>query len=504
MADTEIESGINLESPTQQNKDNILDNIDEQEIEINDKLRNTFFVILCLVYCISCCDGGIIPQQNLKLIESFDKSGGDSRVGLFSSIDYIGRILGAVLMSFLINKIDRKIYFSGCCFLKGITLFIPLIKKTYTINLIFRLISGIPQTLLTSYGTMWTDQFGKRKHRSMMLAILQFFTLIGAIVGYGIGIIWNAILGSDKTKDLTWRLSFLVEGIGLVVLGFIFLFFPKLYFSSSFYLNQDSDYKGKEKLSEQANKDLLKENNPSFWKQLPQIVCTKLFIFMSISNTVAFFGMRVIQYYADKYMEKVLLLGEKIKQSLYVILCITGPIIGNIVIGIVCTKIGGYASKNGMKLILVLNIVASISSTFITVTLSPILSLFCCWLYLFCFASAVPLQGGLIIASLPKNLKSNGFALNMFFLNLIGSFPSAYVYSLIADSLDKHYNGEERKKYRTAMTITMLYNYVGLILAFMAGIFRFRIEGELDKEKEKEKEKEANDEKGETTELMNV
>ena len=50
------------------------------------------------------------------------------------------------------------------------------------------------------------------------------------------------------------------------------------------------------------------------------------------------------------------------------------------------------------------------------------------------------------------------------------------------------------------MTITMLYNYVGLILAFMAGIFRFRIEGELDKEKEKE----ANDKKEVATELMNV
>ena len=41
-------------------------------------------------------------------------------------------------------------------------------------------------------------------------------------------------------------------------------------------------------------------------KQLPKILCTKLYILMSIGNTVAFFGMRVIQFYADKYMEIVL------------------------------------------------------------------------------------------------------------------------------------------------------------------------------------------------------
>ena len=76
----------------------------------------------------------------------------------------------------------------------------------------------------------------------------------------------------------------------------------------------------------------MKNPQNSFWKQLPQLVCTKLFIFMSISNTVAFFGMRVIQYYADKYMEKVLKISENIKHILYIIICITGPIVGNIIV----------------------------------------------------------------------------------------------------------------------------------------------------------------------------
>ena len=476
MIDNEPDSSIHKIPIYETKNDNY-----EEEIVINDQLRNNFFILLCAEYIISCCDGGIIPQQNKNIQKDFNDDG-DSRVGLFCSIDFIGRILGAIAMSFLINKIDRKIYFSGCCFFKGFTLIVPLFTINYNINLISRFFSGIPQTLLTSYGTIWTDQFGKRKNRSMMLPILNFSTLLGVIVGYGIAIICDFFL--QNSKFLAWRLSFFIEGFTLGVLGAIFLLYPKIYFSSTFYLNKDDDYKGKENLKHINDKV---EQDNSFWKQLPEILCTKLFIFMSISNTVAFFGARVIQFYADKYMEVVLKIKQNIKYFLFIFLCLTGPSFGNIISGIICTKIGGYASKNGMKFILLLNIIACFSSIFITATLNPVLSIGACWIYLFCYSSAIPLQGGIIISSLPKRLKGNGFSLNMFFLNGIGSFPSSYIFSLIVDYIKEHYPQKKEMRYRTAMTITMLYNYFGLVLAIIAGIYRFRIKGDLDNFENEEK-----------------
>ena len=149
----------------------------QEDIEINNKIRNTLFVLICLEYGISCWDAGIIPQQVKNLHKDFNDIG-DSRFGLFGSIDFIGRIIGAAFMAFLINKINRKILFSSCCFFKGITLIISLFSGNYILNLITRLISGIPQTLLTSYGTIWTDQYGKKKRRTMMLPILQLSTIL--------------------------------------------------------------------------------------------------------------------------------------------------------------------------------------------------------------------------------------------------------------------------------------------------------------------------------------
>ena len=90
------------------------DGSEQNEIIINDKVRSSLFILLCIEYCISSSDGGIVPQQNKNLQKDFHDDG-DSKVGLFGSIDYIGRILGALVMSVLINRLDRKLFMSGCC-----------------------------------------------------------------------------------------------------------------------------------------------------------------------------------------------------------------------------------------------------------------------------------------------------------------------------------------------------------------------------------------------------
>ena len=493
----------------------------DQPITLNKKHRQMIFILICAEYCISCCDGGIIPQQNKNIQYNFEDTG-DSRVGLFSSIDYVGRIVGAVVMSALIDKLDRRIFFSSCCLFKAVTLFVSTCTENYYWNLIARLISGIPQTLLTSYGTIWADQFGRRKRRSLMLALFQLFALGGILVGYVIGMVCDAIIpipddvkkyaedkGEGKAHEyyyLGWRLAFSIEGIILAILGLIFFFCPKIFFSSTFYLNEDNDKNGddnigKEKSYAEIKKEKEKMKGQSkfasfiiFLKQLPKILCTKIYIFMSIGTTVAFFGMRVIQFYADKYMELVLLVNKNVKFIYYAILCLTGPILGVLIIGIIMQKIGGYGSRKGMILILVLNAIADGISVLFTITLNTFVSLASAWIYLFCLAAVTPLQGGVIIASLPKELKGNGYAVNMFFLNALGSFPSSYVFALICDYIKDKYD-KSNMRYRTTMRIVMFYNFVGLALIIVGAIFRFRIKGDLEAENKVKNNIEENKEK---------
>lgn len=460
----------------------------ENIITISDKYRNLFFILLNLVYITSSLDGGIIPHSNKDIKEDFDDVK-EKRVGLFGSIDYIGRIGGAALMSGLIDNMSRKFFFGGCCIVKGFCMLMPFFTKKYVPNLIIRLASGIPQTLLTSYGTIWTDQFGKRKRKTMMLPLLQFSALVGIILGYALSMLSSILV--KKLEDFNgWRLAFIIEGILLLVFGGIFMIYPSIYFSTTFVMNPDDDYHGREKsLKEIELERKRKENyeNPeqgttgklSLIKQLPQILCSKLFIFMSIANTVCYFGMRVLQFYADRYMTDFLDVPDSVKFYYYFIICVTGPLIGVISGGIICSKLGGYVSKNGMIFILICFGVAALSSSFIGLNNNTFVCLLSCWIYLFADAASTPLNGGVIIASLPPHLKGNGYSVNMFFLNCIGSFPSSYVYSLICDFITDHYKGIGNEYLQYSMRITMTYNYVGLILALFAGYFRFKIKGDL-------------------------
>ena len=104
------------------------------------------------------------------------------------------------------------------------------------------------------------------------------------------------MLCSVLFDDLAWNIAFLFEGITLLVCAIIILFFDKLYFSERFVLIDD--YKGEEKeiTEEEKKANLINFSN------LGKIISNKIFLFSSFCNSVAFFGIGVVQYYGNKYI----------------------------------------------------------------------------------------------------------------------------------------------------------------------------------------------------------
>ena len=96
-----------------------------EPINLNVKHRTLIFILMGMVYCFSSSDGGIIPQQNSKIKEDFEDND-NALVGFFGSVDYIGRVIGAIVFSFILGKVNRK-------FVLFITLGIIIIK-IYKIN----------------------------------------------------------------------------------------------------------------------------------------------------------------------------------------------------------------------------------------------------------------------------------------------------------------------------------------------------------------------------------
>lgn len=450
----------------------------KEEIEIDDRKRTTIFIVLVLIATLSSCDGGIIPQQNSKIQEDFGKNG-EQAVGLFGSIDFIGRVVGALIFTVIMGKMNRKMLIVSTLIFKALTLFVPLGSINIIINDIARCLSGLSQVFYPTYFPVWCDQYGKKDKRAIWVTIVQVGNPIGIIIGYGLGMFCDFIQFNDYKG---WRTAFAVEGIILFVFAIIIFFFDKMYFSEKFVLTDDS-------------KGIEEENNQkvTLFGNFGNILCNKIFLFSSLCNSVAFFGIGVVQFYGNKYMEEVLEIGESSRFIIFAVLCLLGPTTGMVFGGVICSKLGGYVKRVSMGFVILAMALASVVSMFIACHRITVLFVITAWTYLFGIGNVIPPLSGIIISCLDNNLRGDGFSLCNFLNNLLGNFPSSYVYSLLADLFAKKYK-DKNENLRYAWMVTMTYNFVGLLLVFIAGIFRFGIKGDLsEKEKKDDDPKKLND-----------
>ena len=326
----------------------------------------------------------------------------------------------------------------------------------------------------TSYLPVWCDQYGKKKHRTIMVMIVQLGLPIGIILGYGMGMICDLILPEDSDYK-AWRISFGIEGVILIICAFIILGFKKKYFSEKFTLIDDNIGK-EEKKNDQEGEKLINFNN------VKKILSNKLFVFTTLSNSVSFFGMGIVQYLGEIYMELVLKMDATLRFIIFSLLCLLGPILGMIFGGLVCSKLGGYNKRRAMIFIIILLMAAAVLSSLITLGDNTIVFIIFSWSYLFFLCAAVPPESGIIIASLENHLRGDGFALSNSLLNLLGSFPPSYIFGALSDLIKSRIPKEEANNYSHyvySWMLCMAYNYVGVILIIIAGIFRFRIKGDL-------------------------
>ena len=450
-------------------------------VNINNKARIGIFVCLVCISGFSACDGGIIPQQLNYIKEDFG-AGGDSIAGFFSSVDYIGRVVGAFVFAVIMGMMNRKLLLASTLIFKAITLLVSLIPlpkgmPIAVFNIIFRGLSGISQVFITTYLPVWCDQYGKEKSRTIMITIIQLCCAIGIIIGYGIGLLCELIFKKSEYKG--WRPAFALEGIILLVCGFIILSFDKTYFSQNFVLTKDNE--GVEEVKKDQRKNILS----NFGKML----CNFLFLFTTLGNSMAFFALSVIQYWVDQYMDEVMHVRKSTRFISFAILVLLGPILGILIGGIIVSKLGGYCKRSSMVFVIIACVLGSIISIITSFINNYIVFLIVCLLFLFSICSTIPPESGIIISSLDNSLKGDGFSLSGGICNLIGNFPAAYIFSLFSDWFKgphKDPNDKDTSHYRKAWLLSMCFNFLGVIFVVVAGMFRFRIPGDLNKDELKD------------------
>ena len=450
---------------------------DGQTVKISNKTRKIIFVLMVLVAAVSSLDGGIVPQQLDKIKVDFEDEG-EAKTGLFSSIDYLGRVGGALIMVMIINIINRKSIYIPALFIKGLMMALPIITENFIPNIVARFFTGFSQVIFTTYLPVWCDQYGKSEYKTKMVMLIQLGNPLGIIFGYGVGMLCDKILGAGdviKKGELHgWRIGFCLEGIMLILLGALNLCFEKKYFSPDFVLVGEN--MGKVKKEKKTKSPIIIISN--FIHSIPKYFKNVLFIATTFATSVSFFGLGVIQYYGEAYLRNVLGFEGQALFICYGSLCVLGPISGIIFGGLMTSKIGGYVKKKAIILCLILTSVGAVSAVSMGIVDNKAYFIAICLVYLFTIGAVIPPEAGITIASLENKLRGDGYSLCNLLLNLIGSFPAPFVFSLVLEFIQKKYK-EVTKNYPISWTIVMCYNFIGILAIIISTCKRFNIEGDL-------------------------
>ena len=502
-------SPLITDKPKPKEKIEDIKDTETEGIKLSKQIRWIIFITLAAISTLSNLDGGIIPAATNEM--QIDMSIKPAEIGVFGSIDYLGRIIGSLIFVAIINTVNRRMILIGTLFIKGISLLIPRVPgcdKSYAINLICRGISGFSQVYYTIYLPVWCDQYGPKKSRTIMITVTQLGLPLGIVLGF----LMATLLGKKN-----WVLCFNIEGIILGALGIVCFFFPQLYFSNTLMLvdgsndrMQEMPGKDEEEEPEIPNIDPDSKTPSSIFKEgevrkkkrigLLDNICTimkePVFLFTGLANSVVFFGMAVIQFWGADYMQYVVgVEDEFVLLYVFSAICITGPPAGIILGGVIGSKIGGYTVRKAIVICVGLCAMSCVFALIITLDSSHVAYFgIMVWLYFFFSGATTPLETGIVISSLPERLRGDGFSVMNFILNLIGNLPASSVYGLIYQNTKSTHN-------TYAMFFTMSYNVVGLIFVILGMVFRLN---KNDKDEEPKKEEVKTPIQGETTIADNI
>ena len=472
------------------------------DVILKRDIRWTIMIIYLLISIIISMDTGLFTSASTLIKETLKID--DKKFGLFGSCIHFGRIFGTIIFMFIFNIFNRKNLLIISFFINCISIFCFTITDNIIILFISRIINGFCTSFGIIYFPIWIDQFGIQNKKTLMMSLLQMAFPIGMILGYTT----NTILGSKK-----WKITLLIETISLFIFNLFLIFIPKKYYSKKLCFkqhfdgvekikqmkkikirkksNQDSkltnNYKKKysNDINESNNKNnieinrnsLFSQNNLdnkknddifSFKKKIKFIITNKIYICTILYKSINQFILSGLTFWLTDYLENIL--EEKNSfQRLYIYIeaIVIGPIIGIAIGGFLGSMTGGYEKKNSVLAIFILQAISSLFSIFVPLVNN--INLFSLYLTLFnlFMSSVIPVNTGLILWTLPKNLKGFGNGVGNLITTIIGKFPSPLLYGYI-QYIFNDYNK------RIGMHFLMKISFIGEICLAFATLFRFK------------------------------
>ena len=344
----------------------------------------------------------------------------ESEFGIFSSLLFFGKLLGSFGFIFIVNKINRKYLYIGTLYIFSLSLFITTITTNKLVLYSSRIVLGFSSVYFGIYVPVWTDQFGMRNMKSIMFTFINISFTIGGLFG--------SIL---STYISSWKICFYIETAVVFVITSITLLFSEKYFSNKLYSKQESKRESAFiEIHTKDDKDGDNSNNNT-QSNVCMLFKKKIFLAYSFGTAFAFIPMIGFGTFAYSYLEHVLGVKDKTQRlfsmSLLTLIMPVGAVIG----GVIGQCAGGYHNKRVHLFVNFLLLISVIGGLLLPYMKCIVHFTFVNVMMSLAFSAMFPCVMGIIINSVPLEMKVMASSFNSFINNLIGTLPSPYLYAII-------------------------------------------------------------------------
>jgi MFS family permease len=286
------------------------------------------------------------------------------------------------------------------------------------------------------YIPVWVDQFGIKKLKTMMMTVVNITSPLGQTVGY--------VLGTINEPD-KWYLNYCIVGSLILGFGSLLFFFPSKYFSAKFnfigykeegkegFVKETKDWKqttffenGEMKVKAKAQGSML------------EIVKKPVYCLSAFVKANCLFCFQVIHLNITSYVIDDLKMPEEEKLTKFVPLyggaSVFGPFTGGMFGGFLVSLVGGYENKRSAFFLAGFAVITLLSSFIVIYSDSAVFLCIGLFLFFFFASALLPIIGGYIVSSIPREHKGAGSSLNLLITNLLGNLPGPILYGFLKDS----------------------------------------------------------------------
>ena len=444
--------------------------------------RFCIFAIFIALSIVMSGDNGVLSSSKKQVRRDLQLD--EKGYGFFGSFASAGRMFGSCLFIGLLQTDRRKFLTCICIFINGSAFFVYSLTFNRWILYCIRFLIGSVRIYPHIYIPVWVDQFGIKKLKTMMMTVINITSPLGQTVGY--------VLGTINEPD-KWYLNYMIVGSLILGFGSLLLFFPSKFFSAKY------NFIGYQKEGEDGFvKDISGWGQTSFFENgemkikkkaqgsMLEIIKKPVYCLSAFVKANCLFCFQVIHLNITSYVIDDLKMPEEEKTTrflpLYGSASVFGPFTGGMFGGLCVSFVGGYEKKKSAFFLAGFAVVTLLSSFLVIYSNSA--TFLCVGLFLFFFfASALlPIIGGYIVSSIPKEHKGAGSSLNLLITNLLGNMPGPILYGFLKDNFK---DSNPRLPWKIIIHMFIL----GFCASLGSAYFRYFELAKIEEEEEKEKEK---------------